>query len=76
MTLIKIENTNEYLCFDTEVTSRDIQAIQAEWESIKIDHPTWDRMDCIGELIEVSLPKFYGLKAEYFSGVDNTITLR
>lgn len=63
--LIKIsESENEFLVFDSDVTELDMARIYTEWKKTKEEHPTWDRYDLIGELIENTLPKI-GLKAEY-----------
>jgi len=63
--LIKISGSeNEFLVFDTDVTEPDMARIYTEWKKAKEDHPTWDRYDLIGELVENILPKM-GLNAEY-----------
>ena len=66
MTLMKISNSeiSEFLMFDTDITPDDMEHIRRDWMDIRVVHPNWDRMDCMGELLEVRLPK-YGLKAEY-----------
>lgn len=73
MTLIRISNSEDFLIFDTDITTKDISIIKNEWIDIRATHPEWDRMDCVGELLEERLPK-YGLNGE-FAWVSNTVEL-
>lgn len=63
-TLIKIGDDDDFIVFDTNLNEVDIDTIRRQWLEAKNAHPTWDRYDLIGELIEDRLPKF-GLQGTY-----------
>lgn len=67
-TLIKIAD-DEYLVFDTLFNDHDTQTVKLQWAKAREEHPTWNRYDIIGYLIEEKLPRF-GLKGTFLQAIN------
>ena len=63
-TLLRINDSDNFIGFDTEITPKDKQTIENEFKEIITEHPTWDWYDCIGELLEERCIK-YGLNGTF-----------